>query len=161
MCIFQSLRKQELKSYSQLFSIGIIPANFLIAFIYSFSPDEVSLIDATTIQIDNLTRISIIDSCSGIYGLIIFLSSFIFFVNVTKSNRKFNRAQVLLSGTVGLIGVYLLNIFRILILIILSIYFPANIWSEAHLYLGTVFIIAYLAIFWGIIWSKNPIQSSP
>jgi exosortase/archaeosortase family protein len=157
MCIFQSLRKQELKSYSQSFSIGIIPINFLIAFIYSFSPDKVSLIDATTIQIDNLTRISIVDSCSGIYGLIIFLSSFIFFVNVTRSNRKFNRVQVLLSGTAGLIGVYLLNIFRILILIILSLYFPANIWSEAHLYLGAVFIIAYLAIFWGIIWSKKPI----
>ncbi|MFX0207230.1 MAG: archaeosortase/exosortase family protein [Candidatus Hodarchaeota archaeon] len=150
-----------MRSYSRLFTISIIPVNFLTAFIYGFTPEKIMLIDATTIQIDNLTRISIVNSCSGIYGLIIFLSSFIFFTNVTKTNRKFDRAQILLSGIVGMIGVYLLNLFRILILIILSLYFPANIWSEAHLYLGGVFIIGYLAIFWGIIWSKKPIQSSP
>ena len=161
MCFYQSLRNYELKSYSKLFTAGIIPVYFLIVFIYSFSPNEVSLLDQTTIQIDNLTRISIIDTCSGIYGLIIFLSSFIFFVNVTKTNRKFDRAQVLLSGIIGMIGVYLLNIFRILILILLSLYFPAKIWSEVHLYLGGVFIIGYLVIFWGIIWSKKPIQSPP
>ncbi|MFW9904361.1 MAG: exosortase/archaeosortase family protein [Candidatus Thorarchaeota archaeon] len=161
MCISQSLRRYEMKSCFHFFTIGVIIVTYLLAFVSYFSPDKVILLDATTLQIGNLTRISIVDTCSGIYGLIIFLSSFIFFVNVTKSNRQFDRAQILLSGIVGLIGVYSLNLFRIIILIILSSYFPTNIWSEAHLYLGGIFIIGYLAIFWGIIWSKKPIQSPP
>ncbi|UCG04060.1 MAG: hypothetical protein JSW11_08745 [Candidatus Heimdallarchaeota archaeon] len=159
-CVFQSLSLNRMKSYSKRFSLVTLFVVFFILFLFTFSPEEVLLVNKTTIQIENFTRISIIDSCSGIYGLIIFLSSFIFFVNVTRSNREFKREHVIAFGTVGMIGVYLLNLFRILILIILSLYFPTNVWSEAHIYLGGIFIIGYLAIFWGIIWSRIPVRSS-
>jgi len=160
MCAFQSLRREEMKFFSKWFSIGVFIVLFYISFIYTFSPEEVLLIDATTIQMDSTSRISIVDSCSGIYGLIIFVSSFIFFVNVTRTNRKFDLAQIMFSGSIGILGVYLLNLFRILILILLTLYFPAEIWSEVHIYLGGIFIIGYLTIFWGIIWSKLPINST-
>ncbi|MFX0211049.1 MAG: hypothetical protein ACFFDT_34035 [Candidatus Hodarchaeota archaeon] len=116
--------------------------------------------DATTFQIDYITRISIIGSCSGIYGLIIFLCSFFFFVNVIRTNRTFKKKQVFLFGTIGIFGVYFVNLLRILILINLSMYFPANIWSETHIYIGGIFIICYLAIFRVVIWSILPIRSS-
>lgn len=160
MCVFQSLRKEEMKFTYRWFSICVISALLIISFIFHFSSEKVLLIDATTIQMENSSRISIVDSCSGIYGLIIFLSSFIFFVNVTKTNRKFTFDQIMLSGTVGIIGVYSLNLFRILILILLTLYIPAKVWSETHIYLGAIFIIGYLTIFWGIIWSKLPLNSS-
>ncbi|MFX1517419.1 MAG: hypothetical protein ACFFC6_14030 [Promethearchaeota archaeon] len=159
MCVFQSLRRGEMKFVSNWFSIAVFIVLFFISFIYTFSSENVLLLDATTIQMDS-SRISIVNSCSGIYGLIIFLSTFIFFVNVTRTNREFNFHQVLLSGSVGIIGIYLLNLFRILILILLTFYFPADLWSETHIYLGGIFIIGYLTIFWGIIWLKLPFNSS-
>ncbi|UCG89920.1 MAG: hypothetical protein JSU57_05515 [Candidatus Heimdallarchaeota archaeon] len=161
-CVFQALGKTYSNSITRNFPIVtfLLFLSFLI-FFSSYSHDSITIIDATTFQVDRFTRISIVGSCSGIYGLIIFLSSFFFFVNVTRTNRTLKRKQVILFGMIGIIGVYLLNLLRILILIYLSIYFPANIWSETHLYLGGIFILGYLAIFWIVIWSILPIRSSP
>lgn len=159
-CVFQSLGRNKMKSIVKGFSFVTFSVIFIAQFIFSFSPDEILLIDSTIIQIERLTRISIVDSCSGIYGLIIFLSSFIFFVNVTKTTRTITREQVILYGIIGMIGVYILNILRLLILINLSLYFPTEIWSEVHIYIGSIFIIGYLVIFWGAIWSTLPVRSS-
>ncbi len=160
-CVFQSSGKAKMKSITKWLPFVTFLLIFSLFLIFSSFSFEVFLVDKTIIQIENLTRISIVGSCSGIYGFIIFLSSFFFFVNVTKTNRIFKREQVISFGTVGVMGVYLLNLFRILFLIILSLYFPANVWSEAHIYLGGILIIGYLAIFWGIIWSILPVCSSP
>ncbi|MFX0014957.1 MAG: hypothetical protein ACFFB2_07540 [Promethearchaeota archaeon] len=140
--------------------ITLIFLFFLLIIIGNFSQNEVILINPTTMQIEGFTRISIVGSCSGIYGLIIFLSSFFFFINVTRTNRSFKRKLVIFLGIVGVIGIYAVNLLRILILINLSFYFPSDIWSEAHIYLGGIFIISYLVIYWGIIWSLLPIHSS-
>lgn len=160
-CVFQSLEKHSSNSITKIFPIATFSLllSFLILF-SSFSQDNIKVIDITTFQIDYIARISIVESCSGIYGLLIFLSSFFFFVNVTRTNRTFKRKQVILFGTVGVIGVYLLNLLRILILINLNMCFPTNIWSETHIYLGGIFILSYLAIFWIVIWLILPIRSS-
>ncbi|MFX0124075.1 MAG: hypothetical protein ACFFAE_10595 [Candidatus Hodarchaeota archaeon] len=158
--VFQSLWRAKMKSIANrlpFLSFVVILALLLVCSSLSF---EVVLIDKTIIQIENITRISIVGSCSGIYGFIIFLSSFFFFVNLTKTNRILTREQVISFGTVGIIGVYLLNLVRILILISLSIHFPTTIWSDVHIYLGGILIIGYLVIFWGIIWSNLPVCSS-
>lgn len=161
-CLFQSLGKKDLKNVPMYFSIFTF---FLVliagAMLTGISHYEVSSIDVTTLQFKGLgrmARIAIIDSCSGIYGLLIFASSFFVFVNVTRANRTFKSSHMILSGLVGVIGIYLINLFRILFLIYLSLYFPTVLWNELHVYLGAVCVLCYLSFFWIIIWSILPVR---
>ncbi|UCE14861.1 MAG: exosortase/archaeosortase family protein [Candidatus Heimdallarchaeota archaeon] len=162
-CVFLSLEKTKLKNVSMHFSLFTF---FLVliggVMLNGISQYDVSSIDVTTLQFesfDNISRITIIDSCSGIYGLLIFISSFIVFANVTRVNRSFNGSQVILSGVLGVIGIYLVNLFRILILVCISLYLPTMLWDELHIYLGAVCVLCYLSFFWAIIWSILPVHS--
>ncbi len=160
-CFFQSVGRsgsENLKRNLSFLTFCGLMAGFIV--FNGFPQDKVTSIDATTIQLENLIRISIVESCSGIYGLVIFLSRFFFFVNVTRINRVFKSSQVIVYGILGLIGVYLVNLLRMLILINLSLSFSSVLWFEAHLYLGAIFIVCYLSFFWLMIWSSLPIRSS-
>ncbi|MHA2245905.1 MAG: hypothetical protein ACXADY_13160 [Candidatus Hodarchaeales archaeon] len=160
-CVFQSLGKNKSENVTKRLPFVTFVLLFVGLIIFNgFSQDKVTSIDATTIQIESLTRISIVDSCSGIYSLIIFLSSFFFFASLTRINRAFKHVQMILFGIMGIIGIYLVNLLRILILINLSMNFPAFVLNEAHIYLGGIFIISYLSIFWVVIWTILPVRSS-
>ena len=159
--VFQSIGKNKSENVTKRLPFVTFLVLFIGLIIFNgFSQDKVTSIDATTIQFESLTRISIVDSCSGIYGLIIFLSSFFFFASVTRINHAFKRVQMILFGIMGIIGIYLVNLLRILILINLSLNFPTFVLNEAHIYLGGIFIICYLSIFWVVIWSILPVRSS-
>ena len=159
-CVFQSIGKNKSENITKRLPFVTFLLLFFGLIIFNgFSQDKVTSIDVTTIQFESLTRISIVDSCSGIYSLIIFLSSFFFFASVTRINRAFKRVQMILFGIMGVIGIYLVNLLRILILINISLNFPTFVLNETHIYLGGIFTICYLSIFWVVIWSILPVRS--
>jgi exosortase/archaeosortase family protein len=140
---------------SLIFLIAVICFDFL-------SKSNVTMIDPSTFEFHgtlNITRISIIDSCSGIYGLLIFFASFMIFINFTKLNRELDNSHIFVLGTLGAIGVFLVNLIRIIILIILNLVFSLDLMQETHLYLGGILIILYLSFFWSLIWSELPVQT--
>ena len=159
--VYQSIGKERSQNITKSLPLVTFLLLFFGIIIFNgITYDKVTLIDVTTIQFESLTRISIVDSCSGIYGLIIFLSSFLVFVNVTRINRIFKRKHVIIFGSLGIIGVYLVNLLRILILVYLSLNFPSVLMDEAHIYLGGIFIISFLVVYWAVIWSILPVRSS-
>lgn len=159
--VYQSIGKERLQNITKSLPLVTFLLLFFGIIIFNgITYDKVTLIDVTTLQFESLTRISIVDSCSGIYGLLIFLSSFLVFVNVTRINRIFKRKHVIIFGSLGIIGVYLVNLLRILILVNISLNFPSVVMDEAHIYLGGIFIISFLVVFWAVIWSILPVRSS-
>lgn len=133
----------------------VILALFLIMSFYQF---RVAMVGQTTLQFGQagkLVQITIISSCSGIYGLLIFTSTFFVMIQQTYKKWKIGRNKIIIFGTVGALGVYLINLLRILILIAIELHFH-HFLELVHLYLGSLFIIAYLVGYWTTIWSYLP-----
>ena len=105
-------------------------------------------------QSSYIVRIDIIQDCSGIYGIMIFSCSFLLFGADTKRNVKWDNKHTLLLFFGGLVGVYFLNILRILAVINACLSTDIVLKSFIHSYLGSVLILLFVVSYWALIW-KN------
>ncbi|MHA2088859.1 MAG: hypothetical protein ACW972_11310 [Promethearchaeota archaeon] len=145
-------------SYFYFISLSLLIA---IALFDLISNHKIFMIDPTTFEFSKvvyISRISIIETCSGIYGLIIFSASFLIFINITKLNYEINNALMLILLVLGLISIFFINIIRILILILLNLVVSVDFMQEVHLYLGGALIIGFISIYWSLIWLKLPVN---
>ena len=95
----------------------------------------------------------IIESCSGIQSLTIFIICFLIFAIITRQVWDLEDFPFLVLGILGCIGVILLNTIRIAILIWLSSIIGLEAISTVHLVLGAIMLLIYLTSFWSSIWS--------
>ncbi|MHA1944968.1 MAG: exosortase/archaeosortase family protein [Candidatus Hodarchaeales archaeon] len=120
---------------------------------YSFTVnDSMSLI---FYRLQDIIRIDIIRDCSGIYGLMIFSSSFFLFGAETKRRIQWDWKQTLLLYFGGIAGVYSLNILRILTVIYASLSTDLALKSLIHSYLGSVLILLFVIGYWVLIWRNG------
>ncbi len=160
---FRSLWRDYLgnKSSKGFYVISLLLFAAIICFDF-LSKSNVTIIDQSTFEFQdtlNITRITIIDSCSGIYSLLIFFASFMIFINFTKLNHELDNRFIFVLGILGAIGIFLVNLIRIIILILLNLLISSDLMLETHLYLGGILIILYLSFFWSLIWSELPVQT--
>lgn len=149
------------KTKKVFYFISLLFLGLVISIDY-ISKFDIIMIDSSTFEFKGsslVSRISIIDSCSGIFSLLIFFSCFLLFINLTKLNHKLDNGYILGIGSLGAFGIFLMNLFRIFILILLNLIFSVELMQEAHIYLGGILIIAYLSIYWSLIWSELPVQT--
>ncbi|MFX0085956.1 MAG: hypothetical protein ACFFAU_09790 [Candidatus Hodarchaeota archaeon] len=149
------------KSPKGFYVISLLLFASIICFDF-LSKSNVTIIDQSTFEFHdtlNITRITIIDSCSGLYSLLIFFASFVIFINFTKLNRELDNIRIFVLGTLGAIGIFLVNLIRIIILILLNLLISSDLMLEIHPYLGGILIILYLSFFWSLIWAELPVQT--
>ncbi len=85
--------------------------------------------------------------CSGVESISLFtlLYLFIFFLD----NKKLNHKKMLLIYPIGLIGVFLVNIIRIFLLLLVGILYSAKLAVTVfHTNLGWILFILYFFVFW-------------
>lgn len=108
-----------------------------------------------TFQPQNLpTQVTVVitTACSGIYSLGIFAAAFVAFV-ATEYNQ-FSRKVLLLLG-LGLVSAYMANVLRMVVIVLVGYYTdtPGTDLQNmliAHSYAGWLIFIAWIALFWGI-----------
>jgi len=92
-------------------------------------------------------------SCSGIYSFGIFASAFLAFV-LTEYERMTRRVWILLG--LGLITSYLANVLRMVVIVLIG-YYTDTAQTDlqnmlvAHSYAGWIIFIAWIALFWGVV----------
>ena len=156
ICKNQSIIRNNSQKWLFLLVIPIMLMIFLlIANItqYSFTvADSMSIIFYRS---KDIIRIDIIRDCSGIYGMMIFACSFLLFGADTKRNVKWGNKQMfrLLFG--GLIGVYFLNILRIITVINANLFIDLALTSIIHSYLGSILILLFVITYWSLIWRNT------
>jgi exosortase/archaeosortase family protein len=96
------------------------------------------------------------EACSGIYSIFIFSGLFVFIVFMDW--YKINKKKAALLFLPAVLGAFLVNIFRVFLLMVVGAYFS----EEAalglyHSYTGMVFFMIYFVIFWYFAykWMKN------
>jgi len=92
-------------------------------------------------------------SCSGIYSFGIFASAFLAFV-LTEYERMTQRVWMLLG--LGLMTSYLANVLRMVVIVLIG-YYTDTAQTDlqnmliAHSYAGWIIFLAWIALFWGIV----------
>jgi len=136
-----------------LIVIPIILVIFLL--IASITQYSFSVIDSKSLlfyRSQDIVRVDIIRDCSGIYGIMIFSCSFLLFGVDTKRVIKWDNKQTCLFFSAGLIGVYSLNILRIITVINASLFTDLALKSIIHSYLGSILILLFIISYWVLIW---------
>ncbi|MHA1972109.1 MAG: archaeosortase/exosortase family protein [Candidatus Hodarchaeales archaeon] len=118
---------------------------------------DLTLISGSELLISNTYRticFRIIDSCSGIDSMVLFLTFFIIFSILTRKKQKFPLNYILISGILGVLGAFLVNLIRIIILIVISLKANSLILESVHPFLGGILLLIYLCFFWITLWSN-------
>jgi exosortase/archaeosortase family protein len=126
----------------------------LVANISHFPFTVIDSVSLVFYQPQDIVRIDIIQDCSGIYGILIFSCSFLLFGANTKRNVEWDKKHTLLLFFGGLVGVYFLNILRILAVINACLSTDIVLKSFIHSYLGSILILLFVVSYWALIW-KN------
>ena len=89
---------------------------------------------------------------SSRFWIVIFSCSFLLFGADTKRTIKWDNKQTCLFFSAGLIGVYSLNILRIITVINASLFTDLALKSIIHSYLGSILILLFIISYWVLIW---------
>jgi exosortase/archaeosortase family protein len=96
-----------------------------------------------------LFRVGIAKPCSGISSL--FLFAFLYVFAVIYDWKLFNKSKVVIMFFIGLLSVFVINIFRIYLLILIGAYISSDFAVGIfHTGIAGIFFVIYFAIFWGI-----------
>lgn len=82
-------------------------------------------------------------NCLGWQSLLFICLSFIF-----GFDRKYTRSSILMAIMIGIMGTFLINISRMIVIIILGGYFPSLFMIFFHNYLAAEISIVWLVFFW-------------
>ncbi len=86
-------------------------------------------------------------ACSGIHSLTVFAAVFLLMLFESRKRHKWN-PMVAVVTLIGILGTYIMNLIRIMIIISLYYYQGPSIAEPVHNYLGYVILIVWLPIFW-------------
>ncbi|MCE7741627.1 MAG: exosortase/archaeosortase family protein [Candidatus Heimdallarchaeota archaeon] len=86
-------------------------------------------------------------ACSGIHSLTVFAAVFLLMLFEARKRLQWNYKTILVT-LLGIIGTYIMNLIRIMIIISLYYYQGGSIAGPVHNYLGYVILIIWLPIFW-------------
>ncbi len=95
--------------------------------------------------------VQISENCSPILVTLIFLSAVIAFPASLK--------EKMFGSVLGIIFIYLLNLFRIISIFLVGVYAP-QYFKEAHIYVSQTICIVVVAIFW-LLWAGKWVKSIP
>lgn len=105
----------------------------------------------TVINFDGF-QVGIGDACSGIESLSVFLSSAIaYIIAIKKKNMKKMLKYMLIGG----IALYIMNILRIFIIILIGYYMGLDEMLFVHYNLGWVFFLIGMGVFWYLVFSDS------
>ena len=149
----QGVRRNN--GHKQLYLIGIPIILLIFLLIANITQYSFTVIDSMSLifyRSQDIIRVDIIRDCSGIYGLMIFSCSFLLFGADTKRKIEWGNKKMFLLFSCGLIGVYLLNLLRIITVINVSLFTDQTLKSIIHSYLGSILILLFVVSYWFLIW---------
>lgn len=85
--------------------------------------------------------------CSGIHSLTIFLAIFLLMLFEARKRLKWNYKTAIVA-LIGIVGTYIVNLIRVLIIIVIFYFKDWSIAGPIHDYLGYAFLILWVPIFW-------------
>jgi len=131
-----------------IFSNGVLHA---VRFLLSLTSQNVVFLAPRTLVINNFA-VSIEKSCSGLDSL--FLFSTLYLLIAILDWKEFNKIKLTAMFIPAAVGLYLVNIFRVYLLIIIGAYVSADLSLKLfHTYLGMVLFIIFFFIFWKLSYS--------
>ena len=94
--------------------------------------------------------VKIVANCNAIFEIFLFLSAVIAFPALLK--------EKMVGGALGTIFIYLLNLFRVVLLFLVGVYSP-KFFEETHIYVTQSIFIVMVAIFW-LFWAGKWARSA-
>jgi len=126
-----------------IFSGGVLTS---VRFLLSLTSSNVQLIQPRIIIVYNFA-VSIEQACSGLDSLFLF-SSLYLLISILDW-KEFNKVKLFVMFIPAAIGLYIVNIFRVYLLILIGAYVSADLSLKLfHTYLGMVLFIIFFFIFW-------------
>lgn len=86
-------------------------------------------------------------ACSGIHSLTVFTAIFLIMLFEARKRLQWNYKTILIA-LVGIIGTYIMNLIRIMIIISIYYYQGPSVGEPVHNFLGYALLIIWLPIFW-------------
>jgi exosortase/archaeosortase family protein len=133
-----------------LTSIILIITKYLL----SLSSISATILPPSTLVLSKLV-IDVGQTCSGIES--IFLFSIFYLLISTFEWKNFNKTKVMLLYIPSVIGLFLLNIIRVYLLVMVSLFVsPSFSLGILHANLGLIFFVLYFFAFWRLFyfWMK-------
>jgi len=131
-----------------LFSNGVLKS---VSYLSSLTASEVQMIEPRILVVNNFA-VSIGQACSGLDSLFLFMS--LYALIAILDFKKFNKTKLLFMIIPAAIGLYLVNILRVYILVMVGAYVSPELSIKLfHTYLGMILFILYFFIFWKIFYN--------
>ncbi len=101
--------------------------------------------------------VKIEQACSGIDSIFLFSSLYIMIAIIDW--KKFNHKKLFLIFAPALAGLFLVNILRVYLLVLIGVLISADLSVKLfHTYLGMVFFVTYFGVFWKVFYSHLKIK---
>ena len=110
---------------------------------YSFSSE--GNISFVNLEADLLVTVSVAESCSGIYSVIIFLSCFTAYILSEKYKLSIELFTIFV---IGILISYLANLFRMMTIILTGHYYDLDTMLLVHEYIGWIIFSIWIFFFW-------------
>lgn len=132
-----------------IFSSGVLT---IVKFLLSLTFTNVEYIKPFTLVVNNFS-VSILQACSGLDSLFMFSALYVFFGLI--NHKILNIKKIVYLYPLAATGMYLVNIFRVYILIVIgSTISPDFALRMFHTYAGMVLFILYFGLFWKFVYRK-------
>jgi exosortase/archaeosortase family protein len=133
-------------------------ASFMLSFIYPKAGFFLTKTGVPSMFVQDFGA-TIGASCSGIESLLLFIFLFatvcFFDLEKTKIFFRKHKMRFILTLVFGLIGIFLTNVLRVFIILIVGVYNPKLAFSLFHDNLGWIIFLLYFFMFYRFIWLPN------
>ncbi|MFW9851856.1 MAG: exosortase/archaeosortase family protein [Candidatus Thorarchaeota archaeon] len=123
---------------ANLFGLNVLSANW---------DENIGMTLLTFNSPNGIKSIGVDARCSGIHSLTIFLAIFLLMLFEARKRLKWNYRTALVA-LIGIVGTYIVNLMRVLIIIVIFYFKDWSIAGPIHDYLGYAFLILWVPIFW-------------
>ena len=150
--IFYDLAIFQVWKLWPIFSDGVLES---VRFMLSLTSLSVKVVEPRMLVVNNFA-VSIEQSCSGLDSL--FLFSSLYLLITILDFKEFNKIKLVGMIIPAAIGLYIVNIFRVYLLIIIGAYISGDLSVKLfHTYLGMVLFIIFFFVFWKLfyLWMKK------